>query len=101
MSISFTPLMTGYSSSDGDAHSRKSIDTGVNWPTAVIASTGAIAGCALIAIVIWQLLKTARKSMESRGTTEAGAADLARVSQNVTDLGARLADIEKVLRTVE
>jgi len=118
MKISFGPLKKGSFDSNTDAHSHESAGTGLRWPIAVIASTGAIAGCTLFAVVVWQVAKTVRKLMETRAahhqleelsvltqravaSTEATATELARVSHNVTDLRIRLDDIEQLLRTVE
>ena len=93
-------------------------DDGTGWPEAIFISVAIAAGCALVAVIIWQVFLTARRSIDSRADTEkleelraltqrsiaaneATANELAKLSQGVTDLRVRLGDIEKVLREVE
>lgn len=91
---------------------------GTDWPEAIFISVGIAAGCALIAVIIWQVFLTARKSIESKtnqesqeemraltqrsiAANESAANELAKISQGVTDLRVRIGEIEKVLREVE
>ena len=89
-----------------------------NWPTAIFISAAIIGGCALVAVIVWQVFLTARKSIESKANEEAAqelhrvtqravasneqaATELAKISQSVADLNARMGAIEKLLRDVE
>ena len=118
----FTPLfatvsnamMNGaalYQSSDSD-------DGGTKWPEAVFISIAILGGCALVGVIIWQIFLTARRAIESGAqkqaaeelqqvtqravaSNEQSAQELAKISQNVADLNARMSAIEKLLREVE
>jgi hypothetical protein len=93
-------------------------DGRMGWPEGVFISVGIAAGCALVAVIVWQVFLTARKSIDTKAreegleemraltqrsiaANEATANELAKLSQGVTDLRVRLGDIEKVLREVE
>lgn len=88
------------------------------WPEAVFISAAIIGGCALLAIIVWQVFVTARKSIETKAneaaavelqrvtqravaSNEQAATELAKISQSVADLNARMGAIEKLLREVE
>jgi hypothetical protein len=93
-------------------------DDGMGWPESIFISVGIAGGCALIAVIIWQVFLTARKSIETKASeqtleemralaqrsiaaNEVTSNELAKLSQGVTDLRVRLEGIEKVLREVE
>ena len=93
-------------------------DGRMGWPEGVFISVGIAAGCALVAVIVWQVFLTARKSIDTKASQESieemraltqrsiaanevTANELAKISQGVTDLRVRLGEIEKVLREVE
>jgi hypothetical protein len=114
--LALTEATTGYGTALFQAATKSDDRTG--WPEAIFISVAIAAGCALVAVIIWQVFLTARRSIDARASqesveemraltqrsiaaNEAGANELAKISQGVTDLRVRLGDIETVLREVE
>ncbi len=102
----------------GAALYQSSMEANEDWPEAILVSVSVAAGCALVAVIIWQVFLTARKSIETKASeqtleeiralaqrsiaaNEVTSNELAKLSQGVTDLRVRLEGIEKVLREVE
>jgi hypothetical protein len=100
-----------YQSSDSD-------NAGTKWPEAVFISIAILGGCALVGVIIWQIFLTARRAIDSGAqkqhaeelqqvtqravaSNEQAAQELAKISQSVADLNARMSAIEKLLREVE
>jgi hypothetical protein len=88
------------------------------WPEATFIAAAIVAGCALVAVIVWQVFLTARKSIDKNQDTkiqeelqtlsqraiasnEAAAKELAQLSQGMADLRARVGAIETMLREVE
>lgn len=88
------------------------------WPEATFIAAAIVAGCGLVAVIVWQVFLTARKSIEKNENTEhqeelkqltqravasneAAAKELAQLSQGMADLRARVSTIETMLREVE
>ena len=118
----FTPLFTTISNTmmNGVARyqSSNSDDGGTKWPDAVFISVAILGGCALVGVIIWQIFLTARRAIDSGAqkhaaeelqqvtqraiaSNEQSAQELAKISQSVADLNARMSAIEKLLREVE
>jgi hypothetical protein len=118
----FTPLFATISNTmmNGAAlyQSSDSNDGGTKWPEAVFISIAILGGCALVGVIIWQIFLTARRAIDSGAqkqhaeelqqvtqravaSNEQSAQELAKISQNVADLNARMSAIEKLLREVE
>jgi hypothetical protein len=91
---------------------------GTSWPEATFIAAAIVAGCGLVAVIVWQVFLTARKAIEKNQDTqiqeelqtitqraiasnEAAAKELAQLSQNMADLRARMTSIETILREVE
>ena len=111
ISTAAAQVAPGFQSSGADA-------SHTGWPEAMFISAAIIGGCALVAVIVWQVFLTARKSIESKADEEAAqelqrvtqravasneqaATELAKISQSVADLNARMGAIEKLLREVE
>lgn len=91
---------------------------GTDWPDAMFIAVAIASGCAVAAVIVWQVFLTARKAIEKNENTEqqeelkqitqravasseAAATELAQLSQGMADLRVRVAAIEKMLREVE
>lgn len=89
-----------------------------SWPEATFIAAAIVAGCALVAVIVWQVFLTARKAIEKNensehqeelkqitqravASSEAAAKELAQLSQGMADLRARVSAIETMLREVE
>jgi hypothetical protein len=93
-------------------------DDNMDWPLATFIAVAVAAGCSLVAVIVWQVFLTARKSIEKNqdkavqeelqtltqrtiASSEAAAKELAQLSQGMADLRARVTVIETMLREVE
>jgi hypothetical protein len=118
----FTPLFSTISNTmmNGAAlyQNSNSDNGGTKWPEAVFISIAILGGCSLVGVIIWQIFLTARRAIDSGAqkhaaeelqqvtqravaSNEQAAQELAKISQIVADLSARMSAIEKLLREVE
>lgn len=93
-------------------------DDNIDWPMATFIAVAIAFGCSLVAVIVWQVFLTARKSIDKHqdqavqeelqnltqrtiASSEAAAKELAQLSQGMAELRAKVTAIETMIREVE
>ncbi len=70
----------------------------MSWPNAAVA----IAGILLVIAIVWQIMATGRTAISSEGSSASKRTNelLTSISDDVADVRARLAEVERLLKEV-